>query len=62
MTKEQCGRCNYLSWMNTKNSPKDCCRYFYPPQALENVKCKQTRVWNKMLIEPSLTKGHDNEC
>lgn len=45
-----------LDWMNTRTGPKDCCRYFYPPEALENVVCKQTQYGYGILVEPSLKK------
>lgn len=57
MTKEQCGRCKMLDWMNTRTGPKDCCRYFYPPEALENVVCKQTQYGYGILVEPRITKN-----
>ena len=56
MTKEQCGRCKMLDWMNTRTGRKDCCRYFYPPEALENVVCKQTQYGYGILVEPRLKK------
>ena len=57
MTKEQCGRCKLLDLMNTMTGPKDCCRYFWPPEALENVVCKQTQYGFGILVEPSLKKN-----
>lgn len=57
MTKEQCGRCKMLDWMNTRTGPKDCCRYFYPPETLENVVCKQTQYGYGILVEPRITKN-----
>ena len=39
MTKEQCGRCQFLSWMNTRGGKQDCCKWFIEPQLLEDVEC-----------------------
>ena len=47
MDREKCGRCKLLGAMNTRTGPKDCCYYFCPPMALEDVECKHTiRLWN----------------
>lgn len=46
-----------LDLMNTRTGPKDCCRYFYPPEALENVVCKQTQYGYGILVEPRITKN-----
>ena len=56
MTKEKCGRCKMLDWMNTRDGQKDCCRYFYPPVALENVECKHTQYGFGTLVEPKIIK------
>ena len=52
MTKEQCGRCKMLDLMNTRTGPKDCCRYFCPPEALENVECEQTPYGFGIVVNP----------
>lgn len=57
MTKEKCGRCKMLDWMNTREGKKDCCRYFTPPVALEKVECKQTQYGYGTLVEPTIIKS-----
>jgi len=56
MTKEKCGRCKMLDWMNTRDGLKDCCCYFYPPVALESVECKHTQYGFGTLVEPKIIK------
>ena len=56
MTKDKCGPCKLLNWMNTREGQKDCCRYFYPPVALENVECKHTQYGYGTLVEPKIIK------
>lgn len=46
-----------LDWMNTKTGPKDCCRYFYPPEALENVECVQSCYPYGILCEPRIKRN-----
>ena len=41
-----------LDWMNTRTGRKDCCRYFYPPEALENVECEQTPYGFGIVVNP----------
>lgn len=45
-----------LGLMNTRTGPKYCCRYFYPPEALENVVCEQTQYWYSIYVEPRIKK------
>ena len=56
MDREKCGRCKMLDAMNTMNGPKDCCRYFYPPVALERLECKHTQYGFGILVEPTIQK------
>ena len=57
MTKEQCRRCKMLGWMNTRTGLKDCCHYFYPPEALENIVCEQTQYGYGILVEPKILRS-----
>lgn len=61
MTKEQCGRCKLLGAMNTRTGPKDCCRWFYPPEALENVECKHTQYGYGILVEPRMKRKNGKQ-
>lgn len=56
MDKEKCGRCKMLDVMNTRNGPRDCCRYFYPPESLDRIECKHTQYGYGILVEPTVKK------
>lgn len=49
MTKEEyaltkkCGNCRLLDEMNTRLGKKYCCKYFDPPEEIENVGREQYR-------------------
>lgn len=42
--------------MNTRTGLKECCRHFYPPEALENVVCEQIQYGFGIVVEPNLKK------
>lgn len=46
--------------MNTRTGPKDCCRYFWPPEALENVECKHTQYGYGILVEPKMKRKNEH--
>ena len=57
VTRETCKGCKFLSWMHTMKGDKDCCKWFYPPVALENIECEHTQYGYGILVEPRLKKG-----
>ena len=55
MTVDDCIKgavCSQLGKMNTRNGVVYCCRYFYPPEALENVECEQTSYGFGIVVNP----------
>lgn len=57
MERKNCEGCKLLGAMNTRSGPKDCCRYFYPPRALDEIDCKQSQYGFGIVVEPSIKKA-----
>lgn len=59
MTKEQCYPCKHLGTMNTRIGKKDCCYLLYPPRALNDVECEQTRMGTGCIIVDPKPKRYE---
>ena len=58
MNKERCGRCHCLGWMNTRDGKRNCCKWFWDPQLLDNVDCEFEQHGGFVVVLPRI-KGHN---